>query len=116
VAEGVTGEAAGPGDLSLRIPLAMAIVGSLLILVAIFGTVVAIVGLGLIVLGTVLSAPAAPARGWWGLLAVGAALSIAGALVSLGMESIGGLLAVAGGVLVLVGASLGFPIGERSQT
>lgn len=98
---------------SLRLPLGAAILGALLILVSIFGTVVAIIGLGLIVLGTVLSAPAAPARGWWGLLAVGTALSIAGALISLGAETLGGLLAVVGGVLVLVGASLGFPIGDE---
>ena len=104
---------AGSEALSLRIPLGMAILGSLMILVAIFGTVVAVIGLAMVVLGTVLSAPAAPARGWWGLLAAGAALSIAGALVSLGAEAIGGLLAVAGGVLALVGASLGFPLGER---
>jgi hypothetical protein len=90
----------------------------MVILLRLFGTVAAVIGLVAIVAGTVLSAPYAPppsepGRGWWTMLAAGAAISIAGALVAIAAETPGGLLAVLGGVLVAIAVALGFPLSER---
>lgn len=95
----------------------LAAVGALVILLGLFGTVAAVIGLVAIVAGTVLSAPYAPppsepGRGWWTLLAAGAVISIAAAPLALVAETPGGLLAVLGGVLVAIAVALGFPLGE----
>ena len=90
----------------------------MVILLGLFGTVAAVIGLVAIVAGTVLSAPYAPppstpGRGWWTLLATGALISIAAAPLALVAETPGGLLAVLGGVLVAIAVALGFPLAER---
>jgi hypothetical protein len=79
--------------------------------VMVVGLVVMVVGLVVMVLATLLTAPAARARGggWWLLLAAGALLSIAGALIAQVAETPGGWIAVIGGVLVIVAAAIGFP-------
>lgn len=100
--------------LALQLALAAAAAGSLIILLSLFGTAASVVGLALIVLGTVVSAPASEG-GWWALLAAGTAISIAAALVQLGSNALGGLLAVIGGVLVLVAVSLGYPMGSEEE-
>jgi hypothetical protein len=110
----------GPTTRAVQIALGMAVLGAALILCGLFGVVISVIGLLLIVAGTVLSAPAAPSpgqpgRGWWPMLAAGAALSLLGALVSIASDTIGGLIAVAGGVAVVVGAALGFPLEDREN-
>jgi hypothetical protein len=95
---------------SLQLALAAAAVGALLILLSLGGAIMSVVGLVLIVLGTVASAPFARGAGWWRLLGIGAVLSLLAALIQLGNETLGGLVAVVGGILVLIGVSLGFPI------
>ncbi len=85
-----------------------------MILLGFFGTGATVAGLIAIVIGTVLAAPhapqsAEPGRSWWAMLAVGAALSLLAALVSLGAETVGGLLTVLGGILVALGVGLGWP-------
>jgi uncharacterized membrane protein YhaH (DUF805 family) len=57
---------------------------------------------------------AGPARatgegGWWWLLAGGAALSILGAIVAQPSATLGGLMALIGGLLVIGAAAIGFP-------
>jgi hypothetical protein len=42
-------------------------------------------------------------------MASGAALAVIGALLSLATDSVGGLIALIGGVAVLAGAAFGFP-------
>lgn len=98
------------GATALRVVLGLAIVGALIILLGLFGAAAGVIGLIMIVAATVLSAPAGAREGWWATLAVGAALSVVAALVAVGAETLGGLLAVLAGVLVLVGAVLGFPL------
>jgi hypothetical protein len=95
-------------------------IGAVLILLGLFGTAASVIGLALIVVGTVLSAPAAPSggeagRGWWHMLAAGAGISLVAALVALAAETLGGLLAVVGGTLVMVGVTLGFPLGGQGR-
>ena len=65
----------------------------------------------MIALATVLTAPArrTPGGGWWTLLGVGAAASIAGAALAQATATVGGLIAVIGGALVVIAAAIGFP-------
>ena len=97
---------------TIRVALALAGIGAIVVMLSPFGTVGDVIGLVAIVLGTVLAAPAArePRGGWWGLLASGAVLSALGAIVSLANDSAGGVLALVGGVAVLVAAALGWPV------
>jgi hypothetical protein len=94
-----------------RAALALAGAGAIVLMLSPFGTVGDVLGLIAIVLGTVLAAPAArePRGGWWGLLASGAVLSALGAIVSLANDTAGGVLALIGGVAVLIGVALGWP-------
>jgi hypothetical protein len=50
--------------------------------------------------------------GWWDLFTAGAALSIVGVVLAAGLATIGGIIALAGAVLVVAGAAIGFPPGE----
>jgi hypothetical protein len=99
------------------VALLLAAAGAAVILLRLFGTGASLVGLAGIVLGTLLSAPYAPqreepGRGWWTLLAVGAAITLVGAPLTLLAETPGGLLAVLGCVLVAIAVALGFPLSE----
>lgn len=98
-----------------QLALVLAGAGAVVILLGLLGDAAAIAGLVAICLGTVLAAPAGrgPRGGWWSLLALGAILSLAGALLSLASTSAGGLLALVGGVAVVSAAAMGFPAGER---
>jgi hypothetical protein len=100
------------GDRAIQAILLAAAFGALMILVGLFGDYVRIGCLVVIALATVVTAPARQdsGGGWWSLLAIGAAASIAGAALAQAAETVGGLVAVVGGVLVVVGATIGFPL------
>jgi hypothetical protein len=98
----------------LRASLLIAGAGAILTLIDVAGLAGSLAGLGLIVLGTLLVAPAARLGGrgelrWWRLLAAGTTLAAIGIPLGLALETVGGLLTAAGGALVVVGAALGFP-------
>ena len=98
----------------LRTALLIAGLGAVAVLVDLLGTAGAFAGVGLMALGTLLSAPAAPSPGrvdvnWWALLAVGSALALVGVPLGLALETPGGLLAGLGGALVVVAVALGVP-------
>lgn len=102
----------------LPVALGIAGFGSLLILLDFFGTPVRVVGLIAVIAGAVPAAPYADRTGsaaanWWTMIAAGSGLAVAGTLIGIGIDSLGGLVAVAGGALVAVGAILGFPAGSR---
>jgi hypothetical protein len=104
----------------LQLSLLLAAAGALVILLRLFGDVASFAGLVAIVAGTVLSAPyapppEAPGRGWWTMLASGAAIILVAAALTLVTETAGGLLAVLGCVLVAIAVALGFPASERRQ-
>ena len=99
---------------ALRLSLLLAAAGAAVILLRLFGDVASFAGVVAIIAGTVLAAPYAPppdapGRGWWTMLAIGAAITTAGAAVSLVSDTVGGLLAVLGCVLVAIAVALGFP-------
>jgi hypothetical protein len=96
---------------ALQILLIIAAIAALVVLVGVFGTVPSIVALVVMVVVTVVTAPAARGRGggWWILLAIGTALSVGGALLAQVANTLGGLIAVIGGVLVVISAAVGFP-------
>jgi hypothetical protein len=91
--------------------LLLAGAGAVVILLGVLGTAADVIGLAAIVLGTVLTAPIGRRNdsGWWSLLAAGALLSVLGALLALATDSVGGLIALLGGIVVITGAAFGFP-------
>jgi hypothetical protein len=91
--------------------LIIAGVGAVLILLGILGTAASLIGLAAVLIGTALSASAGRSGedNWWSLLAIGATLSVIGALLSIASQSIGGLVALIGCVAVLAGAAFGYP-------
>ncbi|MFN8113053.1 MAG: hypothetical protein U0R51_07615 [Solirubrobacterales bacterium] len=94
-----------------QVALLIAGAGAVVILLGVLGTAADVAGLAAIVVGAVLTAPAGrrQGNGWWSLLAVGAILSVLGALLALATESVGGLIALVGGIVVITGAAFGFP-------
>jgi hypothetical protein len=100
------------GYRGLQAALLTAGLAALVILVSLFGDPVRIGCLILIALATIVTAPQRRVRGggWWSLLAVGAVASIAGFGLAELTETVGGLIAVVGGVLVVVAAAIGLPV------
>jgi hypothetical protein len=88
--------------------------GAALALVQLLGVAGSLVGVGLMIFSTILTAPAAPepdARGlnWWALLAGGTALALIGVPLELLLEAPGGLLTAIGGGMAIVGVAFGYP-------
>jgi hypothetical protein len=96
--------------------LLLAAAGAVVVLLGFLGTVAELAGVAAIVVGAALSAPprgvpdseVAGVR-WWRLLAAGALIALLGVPLSLVAETIGGLIAGAGGVLVIVAVAFGYP-------
>jgi hypothetical protein len=94
--------------------LVIGVIGAALILVDLLGIGGSIAGLALMLLATALTASSAPQSGadgvnWWRLLAAGTILALVGIPLSLGLDTIGGLVAAAGAAIFVVGSALGFP-------
>jgi hypothetical protein len=102
------------GDRGLQAALLAAALAALAILVSLFGDPVRIGCLAVIAVATIVTAPQRRLRGggWWSLLAAGALASVAGFGLAELTETVGGLVAVVGGVLVVVAATIGFPLSE----
>lgn len=98
----------------LRLALIVAAAAAIIVALDVFSTPVRIACLAILV--AVVAITAGERRrlgsGWWDLLSVGVALSIAGAAISGAAETLGGIVAIAGAALVLVGATIGFQPGE----
>jgi hypothetical protein len=89
-------------------------IGAALALVQLLGLAGGLVGVGLMIFSTILTAPAAPepdAPGfnWWALLAGGTALALIGVPLGLLLEAPGGLLTAIGGGMAIVGVAFGYP-------
>lgn len=97
-----------------QVALPLAVIASLAILVGLLGDVAAAVCLGIVVLCAVITAPARKTAGggWWNMLALGVLVSVIGAGLALAADTVGGLVAALGGVLVVVAATIGFPTSD----
>ena len=98
----------------LQALLAIAGIGAALALIQLLGVAGGLVGVGLLVACTILTAPAAPEPGaagvnWWALLAGGTALALVGVPLGLALEAPGGLLTAIGGGMAMVGVAFGMP-------
>jgi len=101
-------------EVALRVALALAMLAAVIVILGVFPAAVRIVCLGVMVAATVAVAPARKAvgGGWWFVLVAGVLLSIGGAIVAQPSVSLGGLMALIGGFVVVVGAALGLPSEE----
>jgi hypothetical protein len=98
----------------LQALLAIGGIGAALALIQLLGVAGGLVGVGLMLFSTILSAPAAPEPGarvlnWWALLAGGTALVLIGVPLGLLLEAPGGLLTAIGGGMAIVGVAFGYP-------
>jgi hypothetical protein len=89
-------------------------IGAALALIQLLGVAGEIVGVVLMTLCTILTAPAAPepeagGLNWWALIAGGTALALIGVPLSLALEGPGGVLTAIGGGMALVGVAFGYP-------
>ena len=89
-------------------------IGAALALIQLLGLAGGLVGVGLMAICTVLTAPAAPEPGaggvnWWALIAGGTVLALIGVPLGLALEAPGGLLTAIGGGMALVGVAFGMP-------
>lgn len=88
--------------------MVIAALGALLVVIDPFGLAVA--GLVLAVVGTVLAARGGAGHTWFWMIALGAAIAVLSRLIAEGAQTLGGWLAVIGCLMILIGASLGFPL------
>ncbi len=89
-------------------------IGAALALIQLLGTPGAVSGVVLLILCTILTAPAAPEPGagglnWWALIAGGTLLAVIGVPLGLALEGPGGVLTAIGGGLAMVGVAFGYP-------
>ena len=91
-----------------RVGVLIAALGALLVVIDPFG--LAIAGLVLTVVGAVLAARGGMGHTWDWMIAGGAAIALLSRLVAEGAQTLGGWMAVIGCLMILIGASLGFPL------
>jgi hypothetical protein len=91
-----------------RAGLLIAALGALLIVIDPAGLAVA--GLVIAVVGAVLAARGGLGQTWYWMVAGGAALAVLSRLIAEGAQILGGWMAVIGCLLILIGASLGYPL------
>ena len=89
-------------------------IGAALALIQLLGIAGGVVGVGLLIVCTIVTAPAAPepdAEGlnWWALIAGGTLLAVIGVPLGLALEGPGGVLTAVGGGMALVGVAFGYP-------
>lgn len=105
---------AGLSQFSLRLALIVATLASVVVLTGLFSDEVRYGCLGVVALTALVTASERhrAGGGWWALFGAGTVLSVAGAGLAELSETAGGLVAVAGGALVVIGATIGFPAGD----
>jgi hypothetical protein len=101
----------------LQLALIAAVGAAVVVMAGLFTTEVRLAGLGVVVAAAWATEPERhrPGGGWWMLIAAGTALSLGGFVVeelSEAAETAAGIVAIAGSALVIVGATVGFPLGD----
>lgn len=101
-------------ETALRITLVVAAISALIVVLGVFGATMRVICLVLIAVATLVAAPlrARTGGGWWWILAGGAVASIGGAIIAQPAATLGGWIALLGGLAVIVGAAVGFPSEE----
>jgi hypothetical protein len=96
---------------TLRLALIVAAASSVVVLTGLFSDAVRYVCVGVVLAAAAVtvSERRRPGGGWWMLLGTGAILSVVGAGLAELNDTLGGLCAVAGGALVVIAATIGFP-------
>lgn len=104
----------GLSQSALRTALVLASLAAVVILAGLFSEVVRFVCVAVILLAAAVTAGERSRQGggWWSVLGAGAALSAIGAGIAQLQDSIGGLIAVIGCVLVVIASVIGFPADE----
>ena len=104
----------GLSRFSLRLALIAAAACSVAVLTGVFSDPVRYACLGVIALATLATVTERRrvGGGWWSMLAAGAALSAVGAALAELNDTVGVLVAVVGGALVVIAATIGFPAGD----
>jgi hypothetical protein len=99
---------------TLRAALILAAAAGAVVMLDLFSAGIRWACLGLIVLVGIATASERrrAGSGWWDIYIAGAGVSILGALLSGAADTVGGILALVGGVLVIGAAAIGFPPGE----
>jgi hypothetical protein len=101
----------------LQLALIAAVAAAVVVMAGLFSTEVRLACLGVVVAAAWATEPERhrPGGGWWMLIVAGTALSLAGFVVeelSEPAETAAGIVAIAGAALVIVGATVGFPLGD----
>jgi hypothetical protein len=98
----------------LRAALILAVVAAVVVMFDLFTSGIRYACLGVIVAVGALTATERrrAGSGWWDIFAIGAGISILGALLSGAAEVVGGILALIGGALIIAAAAIGFPPGD----
>jgi hypothetical protein len=101
-------------ETALRVTLVVAAISALVVVLGVFGSAVRIVCLVLMAGAALLTASPRVNRGdvWWRILAGGAGASIAGAIIAQPAATLGGWIALLGGLAVIVAAAVGYSIEE----
>lgn len=99
----------------LQLALIAVVAGAVVVMAGLFSTEVRLGCLGVVVAGVLATEPERrrPGGGWWLLIAAGAALSLVGFAIeelSEPAETEAGIVAIAGAALVIIGATIGFPV------
>lgn len=108
---------AGLSQFSLRVALVAATLASVAVMTELFSDAVRYACVGVVVLAAAVtvSERRRPGGGWWTLFGAGALLTAAGAGLAELSDTAGGLVAVVGGALVVIGATVGFPVEPRTE-
>jgi hypothetical protein len=98
----------------LQLSLLVVAASALALMTGVFPVEAELAFLGAVLAGTWLTAGERKRRGggWWTLLAAGAALSVAGLVLSWPAETAGGVVTIAGAALVVIAATIGFPLAD----
>lgn len=101
----------------LQLALIAAVAAAVVVMAGLFTTEVRLACLGVVVAAAWATEPERhrPGGGWWMLVAAGTVLSLAGFVIeelSEPAETAAGVVAIAGAATVIVGATIGFPLGE----
>jgi hypothetical protein len=100
---------------ALRAALVGAAIGAVIVVLNLFATGFRVFCLVVIVIAALVALPEGRREGgtWWWLLAGGAAASVLGAILAQPSTTLGGWLALLGGLAVVIGATIGFPREEE---